>query len=57
MAGVDRGGLRVWPHWVGVVGIVHYGLWVSVRGWGLWVLLLVFAIRVSFWWLAVVGYE
>lgn len=57
MAGVDRGGLRVWPHWVGVVGIVNYGLWVSVRGWGLWVLLLVFAIRVSFWWLAVVGYE
>lgn len=34
MAGVDRGGLRVWSHWVGVVGIVHYGLWVTVRGWG-----------------------
>lgn len=35
----------------GVVGIVYYCLWVSVRGWVLWGLLLVFTIRVSFWWL------
>ena len=36
---------------MGVVGVVHYGLWVAVRDWVLWGLLLVFTIRVSFWWL------
>ena len=55
VADVDRDGLRVWPHLVGVVGIVHYGLWVTVRGWVSWGLLLVFTIRVSFWWLRLLG--